>query len=320
MTTITAQTILRSRNTSAPEKVLSTLLLRYPRFIHAELMTHRVLSRNAASSRAIPVKKMIDDILADTAMPIHWGAAQKGMQADLECDNEITFMAPRQKFAGKGDSEIRWQEWRFTEPSRAWLEARDRAIEIARAFDTAGYHKQVVNRLLEPFLHITVLVSSTEWQNFLELRDHRDAEPHIQMLAREVRKCLDDESTVQDLAPGNWHLPFVPDHSPEWADAFEAHGNAHDARNDMLKLSVARCASTSFKTTDGFAMTLERAESIYDKLVNSKPVHASPLEHVAQADTFQSERLRNGKPQGWWHLSEHRNFVGFRQLRAQVGA
>lgn len=89
MTAISAQTILRSRNASAPDKVLSTLLLRYPRFIHAEFMTHRAFSRNAASSRAIPVKKMIDDILADTAMPIHWGANQKGMQADQECDAKI---------------------------------------------------------------------------------------------------------------------------------------------------------------------------------------------------------------------------------------
>lgn len=318
MTTISVKTILRSRNATAPNKVLSTLLLRYPRFIHAEFMTHRCMSRNAASSRAIPVKKMIDDILLDTAMPIHWGAAQKGMQADRECDNEITFMAPRQKFAGNGDSEIRWQEWRFTEPARAWLEARDRAVEIARAFEAAGYHKQVINRLLEPFMHITVLVSSTEWDNFLELRDHKDAEPHIQMLAREIRKCLEDESTVQTLEPDQWHLPFVS----EWekseivkeatgATWQEPWGDAE--RLALVKLAVARCASTSYKTTDGFDMTLERAEGIYDKL-HTKPFHASPFEHVAQAD----DRGGNVQISEWDHPWEHGNFVGFRQLRRQL--
>lgn len=292
MTTITAQTILRSRNTSAPEKVLSTLLLRYPRFIHAELMTHRVLSRNAASSRAIPVKKMIDDILADTAMPIHWGAAQKGMQADRQIDE-------------KDREECEW----------LWKRQRDCAISIAHEILERGVHKQVVNRLLEPFLHITVLVSSTEWQNFLELRDHRDAEPHIQMLAREVRKCLDDESTVQDLAPGQWHTPFISDDD-------HVYQGAEIDTDAALKLSVAMCASTSYKTTDGFDMTLERAGAIYDKLVNSKPVHASPLEHVAQAD---GRYAIMGDPSighhtGWTYPQEHRNFVGFRQLRAMVGA
>lgn len=286
MTTISAKTILRSRNVSAPDKVLSTLLLRYPRFVHAEFMTHRCMSRNAASSRAIPVKKMIDDILADTAMPIHWGAAQKGMQADNECDEVIYvggYPASRQA---------------------AWLCARDNAIDAARAFDLAGYHKQVINRLLEPFMHITVLVSSTEWDNFLELRDHKDAEPHIQMLAREIRKCLDGKSTVRDLSPGEWHLPFISE---------EETCSAALNSSDLRKLSVARCASTSYKTTDGFDMTFERAEAIYDKL-HTKPFHASPFEHVAQAD----ERRDTWRGRTWDHPSEHGNFVGFRQLRRQL--
>ena len=290
MTTISAKTILRSRNASAPNKVLSTLLLRYPRFIHAEFMTHRCMSRNAASSRAIPVKKMIDDILADTAMPIHWGAAQKGMQADQECDAMVSFASDNVGLV------------KFTR-QETWLDARDNAIRIAEAFDRAGYHKQVINRLLEPFLHITVLVSSTEWDNFLELRDHKDAEPHIQILAREVRNCLEDESTVRDLSPGEWHLPFI---SEEETCSVALDGS------DLQKLSVARCASTSYKTTDGFDMTFERAEAIYDKL-HTKPFHASPFEHVAQADEYNDVRTFE-----WANEEEHGNFVGFRQLRRQL--
>jgi hypothetical protein len=304
MTTISAKTILRSRNASAPDKVLSTLLLRYPRFIHAEFLTHRVFSRNAASSRAIPVKKMIDDILADTAMPIHWGAAQKGMQADQECDARLRLIVP-----GGVSRE------------RAWLWARDEAIRIARAFEAAGYHKQVINRLLEPFLHITVLVSSTEWDNFLELRDHKDAEPHIQMLAREIRKCLEDESTVQTLNPGKWHLPFITSFDEDLL--YEASGGDHNIGVEILqKLSVARCASTSYKTTDGFDMTFDRAVAIYDKL-HTKPFHASPFEHVAQADEFEDLAYHFERPAFktaacWKHSEEHGNFVGFRQRRRQL--
>jgi thymidylate synthase ThyX len=290
MTKITAKTILRSRNAAAPEKVLSTLLLRYPRFIHAELMTHRAFSRNAASSRAIPVKKIIDDILADTAMPIHWGKNQKGMQASEQHDATIEL---RQNINDEHLSN-----------AQAWFVARDHAIEVARAFDAAGYHKQVVNRLLEPFMHITVLVSATEWDNFLELRDHPDAEPHIQMLAREVRACLDDDSTVQDLEPGDWHLPFVTE--LEIQNLFT---------QDWLKLAVARCASTSYKTVDGFDMTIERAVELHDRLVAARPIHASPAEHVAMADGADRIGYPNDFYYRWHTQNQHGNFVGFRQYR-----
>lgn len=321
MTIISAKTILRSRNASAPEKVLSTLLLRYPRFIHAELMTHRAFSRNAASSRAIPVAKIIDDILADTAMPLHWGKNQRGMQASEECDEIVQSIVPN-AFMGAGLE--RWSDidpdqaladdrpaWEVQvvgwEARAAWLNARDFAIAQARAFDAAGYHKQVVNRLLEPFMHITVLVSSTEWDNFLELRDHADAEPHIAMLAREVRKCLDDESTVQTLEPGEWHLPFA---SGRWEGE-----NPIDKRA-LIKLSVARCASTSYKTVEGFDMTLDRAVALHDKLVGSHPIHASPCEHVAMADDKRPVARIN---YGWHHPEQHGNFVGFRQYRHMLG-
>lgn len=301
MTTISAKTILRSRNAAAPDKVLSTLLLRYPRFIHAELMTHRAFSRNAASSRAIPVAKIIDNILADTAMPLHWGKNQKGMQASEECDAMVGW-------AHDGIGYVK--STRF----EAWMEARDRAIQLAQAFDAAGYHKQVVNRLLEPFMHITVLVSATEWSNFLELRDHADAEPHIAMLAREVRKCLEDESTVQDLQPGQWHTPFAKEGDVEIFDA-DANYLPKASQNALIKLSVARCASTSYKTVDGFDMTLDRAVALHDKLVAARPIHASPCEHVAQADNC-FEHWSGSRH--WRNPSQHGNFSGFRQYRHQL--
>ncbi len=286
MTTISAKTILRSRNAAAPQHVLSTLLLRYPRCIHAEFMTHRVLSRNAASSRAIPVEKLIADVLADPFVPLFWGANQKGMQAGAECTEKVR---------------VKNGLW---DRQRAWEEAMYAAVASARAFSEAGYHKQIVNRLLEPFAHITTLVSSTEWSNFLALRDHPDAEPHIAVLAREVRKCLDREDDIMELQPGQWHMPFT-DQTDEEADQ----GPISTKLQDYIKLSVSRCASTSYRTTDGFDMTLERAQALYDKLF-SKPFHASPFEHQAVADTCDCGT--------WGAPNQHRNFIGFRQFRAIV--
>lgn len=302
MTTISARTVLRSRNLSKPDKILSTLLLRYPRWIHAEFLTHRVFTKNSASSRAIPVLKQIEAIRDDPAFPVHWGKNQTGMQA-YEVLNPIKAQAAK----------------------AIWKGAMEAAIEQALMLNDIGAHKQVINRILEPFMHITVLVSSTEWDNFLELRDHHAAEPHIQMLAKEIRRCLDMDP-VEDRLPGEWHTPFVTGDDYDTACDFVRHCNyvypnkdeprtADEIAMDQLRrLSVACCASTSYKTVDGFDMTVDKANAIYDKLVTSKPVHASPTEHVAQVDEYLG--LEDG-PQ-WAAPEQHGNFVGFKQLRFQL--
>jgi hypothetical protein len=297
MTTTAATSILASRHAQRPDIRLDSLLLRYPKCIHAELMTHRVFSRNAASSRAIPVDKMIQSVLDDPFVPLFWGRNQKGMRAGEECNANIPLWEA--EYVGAESREA------------AWLRARDKAVNSARAFACAGYHKQIVNRLLEPFSHITVLVSSTNWSNFLALRDHPDAEPHMQLLAKEIRKALDGAS-VQTLQPGEWHLPFVTDIVWEWAYA----SDDPEWKQNLIKLSVARCASTSYKTVDGFDMSLERAIEIHDKLVSSKPMHASPLEHVCQADNW-AEGAITGRS-GWVHPEQHGNFTGFRQYRKML--
>lgn len=322
MTTISAKTILRSRNAAAPDKVLSSLLLRYPRWIHAEGRTHRLLeifegfaieaytpslmdcdelSRNAASSRAIPVSKLIQDVLDDPAIPLHWGKNQKGMQADEEHHAPIVLDV--------GSDNIDGKPW-IVERDQAWLMMMDDILEWARRWDAAGYHKQIVNRIIEPFSHITVLVSGTEWNNFLALRDHKDAEPHIAMLAHEVRKCLEDKSTIQTLQPGEWHLPFVNREDWEGSDLYTKGKTDAEILDGFRKLSVARCASTSYKTVDGFDMTLERAIALHDRLVASAPLHASPAEHIAQADAFVFE--------AWQNPDQHANFIGFRQYRKML--
>ncbi|WP_292363087.1 FAD-dependent thymidylate synthase [Mesorhizobium sp.] len=289
MTTISATSILRSRHAQRPDKVLSTLLLRYPRWIHAEFMTHRQLSRNAASSRAIPVKKLIQDVMDNPAMPIHWGANEKGMQANQQLTG-VTLHVTRD----------------------LWRDSCSRAIACAAEMDAQGAHKQIINRILEPYAHITVLASATEWSNFLALRDHPAAEPHIQILAREVRKELDREDNIQVLQPGQWHLPFVSDET--WNRITETET---EWLRSAIKMAVACCASTSYKTVDGFDMTLEKAVELHDKLVGASPLHASPAEHVAQADKL-IDRAFGKDSDVWNHPDQHGNFDGFRQYRKML--
>lgn len=271
--TILAESIASS---ICQEKRIDTLRLRYPKFIHGEFMTHRVFSRNASSSRAIPVERMIEDIRRDTAMPVHWGKNQAGMQAREEHEERVKL--PREHgIATLGRID-------------AWNEARDEAIDKALAFHKAGYHKQIVNRLLEPFMHINVVVTATEWDNFFELRDHEDAQPEIRVLAQAMKKAFNSRDPVE-LKVGEWHLPYYD------------RGEVPMPLNIAQKISVARCARVSYLTHDGRPSTLEEDQYLFNRLVGSKPLHASPLEHQATPD-----------PSGWYK-HQWANFRGWRQFR-----
>jgi thymidylate synthase ThyX len=292
MTTISAKIITDSA--SSVGKRLTTLALRYPLVIHAEIMTHRVFSRNARSSRAVPTLKLIQECIDDPFVPLHWGKAQPGMQAYEECDE----LVPR---GWNGMFQLRREE--------AWLSARDASVESAQAFHKAGYAKQIVNRLLTPFLHIDTLVTATEWDNFFELRLHHAAEPHMQMLAEAIKKAM-DESIPKLLGPGEWHLPYADDEATkEQAMNF---GSSRDINSGEIlrKLSAARCARISYAPFDGNS-SIEAELARYDTLVNSKPMHASPVEHQATPDRcFKEEDCIE------WHRPElHGNFVGWKQNR-----
>lgn len=342
MTTITAQIIADSINEQGNR--LTTFQLRYPRWIHSEGRTHRLInidegdfeaielrtpspmsdpdiSRNASSSRATPVYRLIQDILDDPAIPMFWGANQRGMQAGAECTESVRLFTP--------DLDVDFEtSWDYFQKSMeddspelpaslilydltredAWKEAMYRAIDVARAFDKAGYHKQIVNRLLEPFSHINVVWTATEWTNFYGLRRHNDAEPHIHLLADRMWEA--QLSSIPNLLkPGEWHLPYVSDEEL-----------AHYGIAGAISLAVARCASVSYKTVDGQVMTAERALSLHTKLVGAQPLHASPCEHVAQADKMFSQmvRVNDNEPvqmRRWEYPHLHGNFKGFIQYR-----
>ncbi len=283
MTTIACQVIADS--VSPQGKRLTTIKARYPRFIHSELMTHRVFSRNASSSRAIPVSKLIADVRDNPVIPIHWGKNEPGMQANSQLEGTERQLA-----------------------KNAWDAARFEALAHAHLLNRAGAHKQIINRILEPFAHITVVITATEWANFLALRDHKDAEPHIALLANEIKRAI-RFSDPEPLKPGQWHLPFTKDLDQTYH------------LSDRIKVSVARCASVSYKTVDGLDMTMERAVALHDKLLASAPLHASPAEHQATPDLW-VEGFKG--PYGEWRCDHyaashmHGNLKGWCQYRKLI--
>lgn len=246
---ITAKVIADS---ISPEGIrLTTMELRYPRAIHAEFMTHRMFSRNASSSRAIPVERLIAEAEDDPAVPTWWGANQRGMQA-------------RQELTGSNLEAVQ----------REWFWARDAAVASAKLMAIRGAHKQLVNRLLEPYTHIRVLVTATDWANFYALRRHPDAEPHMQALA-DAMAFAQGASTPVLLNPGQWHAPYV-------AELYDR--SSTEQAEQAVKLSVARCARVSYKTHDGQLPEVAADLALYDRLVGSNPLHASPAEHQATPD------------------------------------
>ncbi len=242
---------------------LTTMELTYPRFIHSEVMTHRMFSRNAASSRAIPVEKMIEQVEKNPVIPIHWGKAQKGMQA-------YEVLSPEDSIAAR-------DEWLFAGCDAVWR---------VRQLLALGLHKQIANRLLEPWMWITVVCTGNEgaWNNFFALRCHHEAEPHIQKIAgmaRDVRS----QSIPQKLSTGQWHHPLI---------GFE--GDELLSDEDKVKVSVGRCARVSYLTHDGIR-DVQADIDLHDRLLASK--HFSPFEHVARDSQYGYQDYEGNLGEGW---------------------
>lgn len=228
----------------------------YPRFIHAELMTHCMLSKNAASSRAIPVSKMIDLVEQNPASPIHWGKNEPGMQARTELEGDELSTV-----------QTRWQ----------W--AVEDAVHHARAMDSVKAHKQVVNRILEPFQWMKTVVSGTEWNNFFWLRDHEAADPTFAHLARMMREAL-DKAKPNFLYPGDWHVPYYNEGGVWFKELAGSLGTS--SLEDAISISMSCCAQVSYRNLDD---TIEKARTVLSRLnltgENDDPVHASPSQHQA---------------------------------------
>lgn len=252
-------TIIAHSKSAVDGKEIITYELEYHRYIHSELMTHRTFSRNAASSRAIPVSKMIDLVRTSPATPIHWGKNQAGMQADKEIENV------------NGSGIEKW-----------WKDCAIQACNEAHEMTTnLGLHKQITNRLLEPFQMIKVVVTATEWDNFFWLRFHKAAQPEIQELAR-CMLVAKKRSVAEVLQVGEWHTPYV-DH---WRDEDGLKYILEDEDGqgffcniqDALKVSASCCAQVSYRKTDD---SLEKADKVWQMLTTDERTHSSPTEHQA---------------------------------------
>ena len=224
---------------------LTTFVMTYHRMIHSEVTTHRMLSKNSSSSRAMPVEKMIKLVEEQEIYPLHWGKNQKGMTAKEQITD-------------------------IDKAREVWGEARQDAIKHAKRLVEIGIHKQVANRLLEPFSSITVICSGTEYQNFFEQRCHPDAQPEIQALAIAMKDAY-DLSEPEQLGLGDWHMPFIE--YDEWENY------QHDIKS-LTQVAVGRCARVSYVNHNGIR-DIQADIALHDRLLNSKPAHLSPFEHIA---------------------------------------
>lgn len=240
---IIADSICRTR--------ITTIECTYPRFIHSEVLTHRDRARNSASSRAIPWPKMCERIVNDPVVPIYWGEEKKGMQTGGEIPCPL-------------------------EAARVWLEARDNAVKSAQALADLGVHKSLCNRLTEPFMWITVVMTATSWRNFLNQRCDSAAEIHIRVLAEAIKRQLLNSIPTHTC----YHLPYIQEDEKS------------EDLNTILRVSTARCARVSYLQHGSKVKSIEEDLRLFDRLKNGN--HWSPFEHPAVA-----YEIGSGPYKGW---------------------
>lgn len=244
-----------------PNKIrLTTFQIRYPRIVLAEVNTHRSFSRNASSSRAVPTNKLVEWIESDPFVPIYWGSAKKGMQAGLEVES-----------------------WVRTIVEKCWLGAFHAVLTFVKIMNGLGLHKQIPNRLLEPWSYINVVLTATDFDNFFTLRCEKNAQPEMQKLAVMMARAYRD-STPTELSEGVWHLPYVTEDEKKLYSL-----------ELQKKISTAHCCRVSYLTMEGKPADPEKDFILHDQLIFDK--HFSPTEHLAEATN--DPDLRSGNFRGW---------------------
>jgi hypothetical protein len=252
---------------------MTTMEIEYPRFILAELNTHRMLSKNSASSRAIPVKSMQEFIKNNPATPVSWGKNQPGMKAS-------------ENLSGPDLSEAIYVWNKAKEDALHWADALANRLQV---------HKQIANRITEPWMTMKTVISGTEWNNFFHLRNHADAQPEIKALAEAMTVAYTTHLPVA-LKPGEWHLPYitvgtyVPTGELQYFDENFNRLSLEDAKI----LSASCCAQVSYRKNDP---TFEKAFRIWEQLIENDPVHASPIEH--QATPMDVNSMCRFEPDTW---------------------
>ena len=307
-----------NRNTNITAKVicdfvseqgvrLTTFEIEYPRIVMSEFNTHRSVSKNSSSSRAIPVSKMLEHTKNINLKPAYFGSKKSGMQAGKELDGDDLINA-----------KLFWEAALFD------------AVTWATELDELGVAKEVCNRLVEPFQLVKVVCTATDWDNFFNLRLHPDADPNICMLAYKMYKAMQESKPIE-LKVGEWHLPYVDKYdipitySDQGGYEYETGYHTFYYNSEVghtceqvltleqaIKLSAASCASVSYRTE---GMTLEKAEKIFDMLIKAEVVHSSPFEHLAtpvkpKFNELGKVRVNCSEPQSWEDGVTHMNKQG----------
>lgn len=302
---ITVEAIQASKCANTDQEIF-TVTAEYPRAIHAQLLTHRVFSKNSSSSRAVPVNKMIEQ-MHENPCKVHWTENQPGMQgAPVEDETILNFVENTIKSYRK-----------VTE-------------SVAKALNAVNIHKQNINRYIEPFTNIKIVLTSTEWENWDWLRDDPDAQGEIATLARllkQAREYMQDHEMLS-LYPGEYHVPYVRRETVDDGNVlyFPLDSDQEISVQEAIELSISCCAQISYRKLD---TSTEKRDSIIPKLFKVRKVHASPTEHQAtpigekilSASDSVSEFFQT-LPEGITHVDRNltpcsgnfKNFIQYRQL------
>ena len=236
---------------------ITTVEVEAPRIILAEMNTHHDLMKNCSSTRAITLQKAIEQIELNGFEPVYWGKKKAGMAATEEIETVNTAKS-------------------------LWRASKRLSIQTVGLLDDNEVHKQIAGRLLEPFQMVKQLLTGTNWNNFFNLRIHPTAQPEILMLAYKIYKAI-EASIPMKLVSGEWHLPYVITTRDNlgnimYVDSLRETHYVEYSLDEAKRISASCCAQTSYRNTDE---SLEKADSVFDKLVNTDVVHASPTEHQA---------------------------------------
>ena len=273
-------------------KRMTTFELVYPRLIHAELMTHRMLSKNCSSSRAIPITKAIEQVQENPMFPVYWGSAQSGMQAGPELVGDQLELA-----------------------KKLWQKGIDQSIALVKEFDELKVHKQVSSRWLETGQLIKTVISGTDWDNLLWLRNDDAAQPEFHELARCIQECF-NASIPEVLQPGEYHTPYVDHIRIDGVLCYlDSNGNKLTL-DEARKISASCAAQVSYRRLND---SKEKALEIFDKLFSGAKPHLSPVEHIATPmEHIQNDIWQDGATHvtrsGVFYSGNLNSWIQYRQL------
>lgn len=289
---------------------LVTYEIEFPRIILAEVNTHKILVRNTQSTRAVPIKSALEQLEKNFYMPTFWGKNKAGMVATEENNEGITYPSPA----------IPDKSFAIVSREYLWKKAKSLMCEIAECYSAAGYHKQVIGRLLEPFMMIRMVISGTEWDNFFNLRIEPTAQPEFRELAIKMYQEL-KKSHPLEISYNEWHLPYISRQRVGDELCYFIDGKSVDL-DTARKISLSCIAQTSYRKQD---KSEEKADDIIGKLFNGDIIHASPAESIgtpimytpcvddSKVTLWQEGVTHMTKDHNLWS-AQFRDFIQYRQL------